>query len=330
MPKAIHYRAGSVVYFAGDPGDRVFILKAGQVLLKTADIETGQEVRDVVSTGEFFGVKSALGKYAREEDALVVEDASVIAFAVPEFEALVGTNTRVTMKMLKVFSTQLRRIHVKVRHLLEVDQQTDPEAGLYEIGEYYMGKNKHRHAAYAFRRYLEIYPSGQFAAEARRKQATAEANGAGRASGVRPGSFEDVRPADREKDAQANATGPAKAYFAGMTQIGNNDFRGAIGTFRSVAESGDREYGVRAKYQIGRCMFELRQFDGAISALSSLVQQNPRMPDVNDAIYYIGASYQHSGDKKKAEGFYRKLLTLPGVDESLKRKTTKALRSMEA
>ncbi|MFW5745087.1 MAG: Crp/Fnr family transcriptional regulator, partial [Spirochaetota bacterium] len=81
--------------------DKIYILKSGRISLNSTDIETGQEIHDYIQTGEFFGVKSALGKYPREENAVVLSDTSVIMFTVPEFEQLVSQNTRIIMKMLK-------------------------------------------------------------------------------------------------------------------------------------------------------------------------------------------------------------------------------------
>ena len=87
-PKAVQYRANSIIYFKGDLSDRVFLLNSGKVNLTSMDIETGQEVRDLIKTGEFFGVKSALGRYPREETAIVLQDSSVMTFSVPEFEQI--------------------------------------------------------------------------------------------------------------------------------------------------------------------------------------------------------------------------------------------------
>ena len=70
-PKAAQYKANSIVYFKGDVTERVYILKGGKVVLKYNDIESGQEMQDIIQTGEFFGVKSALGKYPREETVSV-------------------------------------------------------------------------------------------------------------------------------------------------------------------------------------------------------------------------------------------------------------------
>ena len=85
MPKATQYKTNSVIYFQGDVGDKIFILKAGKILSKSNDIETKEEINELVAPGEFFGVKSALGRYPRDESAMVLADSEVLVFTVPEF-----------------------------------------------------------------------------------------------------------------------------------------------------------------------------------------------------------------------------------------------------
>ena len=86
--------------------------------------------------------------HAREVDVarMVCEDwfptdLAVVVLTVQEFENLVAQNTRVGMKMLKVFSNQLRRIHSKVRTLLALDEAENPEDGLYHNAEFYLKIN---------------------------------------------------------------------------------------------------------------------------------------------------------------------------------------------
>ena len=47
-PKAANYKANSIVYFKGDLNERIYLLKAGKVVLKYNDIETGQEMQDLM------------------------------------------------------------------------------------------------------------------------------------------------------------------------------------------------------------------------------------------------------------------------------------------
>jgi CRP-like cAMP-binding protein len=165
-PKAMSFKANSVIYFRGDASDKVFILKAGKVALDSFDIETGEPLRDLIQTGEFFGVKSALGKYPREEDARALGETHVLYFSVPEFEKYVSQNIRLTMKMMQVFSSQLRKLHKRITGRFDVKEKTDPEAGLFSVGQHYLKKGDASHALHVFKRYRELYPSGRFAEEA--------------------------------------------------------------------------------------------------------------------------------------------------------------------
>jgi len=159
------YNSGSLIYAKGDNADKVFILQNGKVSLVYNDIETGEDVRDQVQPGEFFGVKSALGRYPREENAIAVADSAIMVFTIPEFETMAMSNTRIILKMLKVFSNQLRRIHTKVSSLLETEP-VKPDEGLYMLGEKYLKQKRYSHAKYVFSNYLSYYPDSEKEAQA--------------------------------------------------------------------------------------------------------------------------------------------------------------------
>ena len=118
MPKKITYAKGSIIYFEEDKDDRIFILQKGLVVLSSTDVETKSPVTEYAKEGEFFGVKSAFGRFPREETATVVADAQVIAMSVAEFEQLFSSNKQIIMKMLRVFSNQLRAIHKRSEQIL--------------------------------------------------------------------------------------------------------------------------------------------------------------------------------------------------------------------
>jgi CRP-like cAMP-binding protein len=46
MPKAVSFKANTVVFFQGDVSEKIYILKSGKVLLKSNDIETGEEIKE--------------------------------------------------------------------------------------------------------------------------------------------------------------------------------------------------------------------------------------------------------------------------------------------
>jgi len=175
MPKPLQFNTGSLIYYEGEEANKIYILQSGKVSLVYTDIESGESVRGSVQPGEFFGVKSALGHFPREENAIATAtNTIVVAFTVPEFEALAVSNTRIILKMLKVFSNQLRRVHAQVASLTK-SESVEPDEGLFAIGEKHLKNKRYAYAQYIFSRYLIHYPTGVNAKQAEKNIQLAEA-----------------------------------------------------------------------------------------------------------------------------------------------------------
>ncbi len=327
----MQYKPNSIIFFQGDVSDKIYILKSGKVSLNSKDIETGQEIRDLIQTGEFFGVKSALGKYPREETAVVLSEASVVQFSVPEFEQLAMSNTRIIMKMLKVFSNQLRRIHKQVRNLLSTGEQLNAEEGLFRIGEYYFKNKRYAQALYALRRYLTYYPTGQYADEATRNIEVAERYSQQYGDGKGPAPVQAVAPAAAASKPEKGKelSDVARIYYDAVSLFSQQKFAEALKAFKSIAEqTADPEYSAKSEFEVGRCMFSMNDFDACIAHFTGLVKY-PKHPDLLDALFYVGKSYEKKEDKTKAAGFYKKILSMAAEDDQVARKVKKALRELE-
>ena len=159
MPKKHNYTQGSVIFCKGEEANRVFILQSGKVNLVYTNIETNADMCDVVQQGEFFGLRSAIGRFPYEENAIALTESVVLALTFKEFESMAMTNTRITLKMLKVFSSQLRRVHAHFSKFSGKDT-TSPEEELFQLGERCFKLKRHAHAKYVFSRYLAYYPTG--------------------------------------------------------------------------------------------------------------------------------------------------------------------------
>ncbi|GHV36693.1 catabolite gene activator protein [Spirochaetia bacterium] len=334
MPKPFQYRAGSLIYFKGDLADKVFILQTGKVNLTYQDIETGEDVRDPVQPGEFFGVKSALGRYAREENAIAMQDTTVMAFTVPEFEALCMANTRIVMKMLKVFSNQMRRIHKQVSSLMEKEEQ-NPDVGLFNVGEYYLKNKRFSQAKYVFSRYLTYYPAGKNAAAAARNLEQAELSliryGNGNASASGKGAA--PRPAQPAAASQppGDLSETARAYYDAVGFISQGKYSQAYLAFQRIVDTDeDPEYTAKSFYEIGRCLYYLNKYDECIKHYTVMITRYPKHPDLRDAIFYIGQSYEKNGRRDQAAAFYKKILSMTtGDDDGPSIKAKKALKALE-
>ncbi len=163
------YKSGSIIYFEGDKSEYIYVLKSGKVVLTSLKLDTGEEVKEEVRQGEFFGVKSSLGKYPREETAQTVGNTQVLVLTPADFERLVLNNSNVVRKMLRVFSNQLRRIVKMERSVLGEGEIVNPGVELFKIGEYYYKAGVPPHAQYAYKRYMEYYPDGEHASLAMKR-----------------------------------------------------------------------------------------------------------------------------------------------------------------
>ncbi len=165
------YKSGSIVYMEGDKSETIYILKSGRVVLTTKKVEdkTWVEEKVHVKPGEFFGVKSALGRYPRDETAQTLGDTTVLVLSLADFEKMILQNINVVKKMLRVFSNQLRRIGKTVREVLGEGDTINPEVELFKLGEYYFKMERAQQAMYAYKKYLDYYPDSKYASMAKER-----------------------------------------------------------------------------------------------------------------------------------------------------------------
>ena len=234
------------------------------------------------------------------------------------------------MKMLKVFSTQLRRVHKQVSNLLSTSEQLSPETGLYKIGEYYMNSHKYSQALYAFSRYLTYYPSGKFAAGAAESVRLAEryaqsgAQAPPAASSASP-SFAPTTAASQGKEMSDGA----KAYYNAVSLFSQQKYDQALDEFKSIVNNAqEREYGVKSLFEIGRCLFSLNNYDACVKHFTKMIQKYPKHPELVDTLYYLGACSEKKDDTAKAGSFYKKILSMSTEDMPVYRKARKALRNI--
>ena len=315
MPKPVFYRANAIIYFQGDKADGIPILKEGQVELSFQDLQTGAEIREPVKIGEFFGVKANLGNYPHDETAMAVTDCTVIHFSIAEFENVVSKNPHLLMKMLQVFSTQLRRIHHQVQNLLSTDRISgSPEAGLFAVGEYYMKEKQYPQAHHAFRSYLHHWPTGIYAPQATLK--------AGEAETAQVESMEEV------------SSEPKSDYSVmGFTEINNyyklGRYMDAMKGFLSMIHDGrDPEHLAYSEFRVGCCLHHLERYQDATRQLAMVIRKYPKHPYLGEAIYFMGLSHEMMGDESKALDFFKKAGQMVPEGGSLYRQVLKKIRDL--
>lgn len=165
MPKLMQYKQSNIPYFEGDNDERIFILQKGSVVLSALDVETRQNVTSSVKPGEFFGVKSALGHFPREETASAVSDITVVVLTVAEFEKLFCESKALIIKMLKVFSGQLRAVHKKISTILKTPQE-DQTTAMMQVAKSFYDDQQYKACCNVCEKILLRFPDNPIAQKA--------------------------------------------------------------------------------------------------------------------------------------------------------------------
>ncbi len=309
MPKAVQYKPNSVIYFAGDVDDRVFLLQRGRIALTSTDIETGKQITEYIREGEFFGVKSALGHFPREESVMVITDSICLAFSTPEFEVFVQQNTRIIMKMLKVFSNQLRHIHRQIESLLESAEQTNPDDGMYSVASCFYNSQQVAAAAEVAIRYLRLFPTGKHVMEMKQiaQAKAAPGHGFGERTAAERGQ-PSSEPARKTGGPVGNDPNLALTLAEGLAGQGKWDE--AYKQYHSIIEIGDSPVLGKAYAGAGRCLYEQQEYVRCLQLLTVYVGKEPKSLQVAEVLMYMGLSYREMNQTDKAKAFFGKALSM--------------------
>lgn len=297
MPKMIQYKANSVVYFAGDFDERVFLLHDGRIALTSNDIQTGGQVTELIKQGEFFGVKSALGNFPREEDAMVLKDSTVYSFSRQEFENFAQKNTRIILKMIKVFSRQLRTVHRHLESMLDSKQETNAEEGLFGVINAFYNSQHLSTAFQIAKRYEALYPQGKYAIDV------------GNIIRLTEGAADAVVSQSLPQQTSQPAGRMPLAIAEELVQ--KQDWNNAYRQYHTVIESGLPDAEI-AYVGAGQCLYETKEYVRCLKLLTQFISQYPKSLKLAEVLMYMGKTYQAMGHPDKAGSFYDKAISLAG------------------
>lgn len=339
------YKAGSVIYFVGDKAETVFILKQGQAQSIYESIETGFETRDKIVIGEFFGVKSVFGGYPQEETVQCLTDCSVILLTPAEFEALISKNIPVLLKMLKVFSNQLRRIGKKVRSVTDSDINIDPKNEIFKIGEFYFKDKKYKQALYAYEKYIE-YAGEDAPLYASAKDKIIESKTAldldvssDMADLHSSDAFKNALPVldDTGFDLDANLpkiddslpnleTESKSPYDKAVDKYKAGNYEAAASDFKKISLDNTTK-AEEASFELGKCYFMLEKYNETLNSMLAAIKKYPKSLRVKEAMLFAGKANQGIGDKEKAKAFYKRIVSM-NVNDSVTKEASSLLAKL--
>ena len=311
-----NYKAGAVIYFEGDKAEEIFVLKSGVVTITYRGIESLAFVTERLNVGDFFGVKSVLGNFKREETAQVKADSTVLVLSMQEFEELAAKNIGLVLKMLKIFSTQLRKIGKQATAILSSSiQVSEPSNSLFNLGEYFLKTRKFDHALYAFHKYIEYYPNGPNVSTAHKHIEMAKKGESPVKTATDSTDTESTGEIDRNQMEKVTGDEAKSVYNEAKELMTSSHFSEALEKLKQIDEksfkSTDHELFESITYERSLCLYEIGSYEDSVDAFTNFIKDNPKTAKMKTALFHIGKSYQALDDTARAINFFKKVSGLP-------------------
>lgn len=316
------YTANSIIYFKGDTDSNIYILRSGKVIIRETPADSFKEVVTYIKEGEFFGLKSALGHYPKEETAQTVQDSLVLVLDENEFLNLISKNIDLQIKILKILSKELRDTVKKVSDIFGAKVIT-PFDGMLSYAKYYIANKKPQKALYFLNKLKVYYPD--YANLNNVDELISNVNNASfinESSNVQTSEQLQEEEKEENREESENNKEYVKIFYEGLNYVKNEDYDSAIQKFTDVIKVPDvtDEYKIKAMYEIGRALFNIKKYENALNIYKKILNEFKENLMIKEVLFEMANVYLKLGDKEKAKGILVKITEIEPSNET----TTKA------
>jgi CRP-like cAMP-binding protein len=171
--KLASFTAGSYIILEGEKkaSNQFFIIKDGKVSLKKS-LTFGNEIgNETLSSGDFFGVVSAMSQLPQIETAVALTNTNLISVSHNRFSELIQKNSALAMKIIRFFSKKLREFDQgQARVGASTTANSHEDLGLlFSMAENYFQQGNIESAVYLYQSYLKYSPLGESATKCKDK-----------------------------------------------------------------------------------------------------------------------------------------------------------------
>lgn len=105
----VEVAAGDPVFMIGDPGDRMYVLMAGE-----ADIIVGNVIVEKAMPGALLGELALVDAAPRTATVLAVSDCKLLPIDVSRFRFLIQQTPNFALHVMKIIAERLRRMDLRL------------------------------------------------------------------------------------------------------------------------------------------------------------------------------------------------------------------------
>ncbi len=321
-PQLKKFNKNSIIYFTGDTDQSIYILKEGQVVISYLPPDKLEEEAYVVKPGEFFGLKSAMGKYPREETAMAATDVVAVVMNENEFLAVNGRNEQLLLKILKALSKELRDTVKKVNQLTGQTESL-PDVGLYNYGMYYFKIKQYKKAQYCFKRLLELFPENPHKEEAMTQMNAIESLIYNQSSldeteqTLKESLTSTQQPIEENQQSKDESSVDEKKYFEAVNAVIAEKLDEGLKLFKQIYDdpATSTEYKSKSMLEMAKILKRLKSLDSAEKVLKKFLTDFSSSSQVKEALYELAELYKQKSDIDGCKKLLAKIISLQPADE---------------
>jgi len=121
MVREKSYPKGSVILFEDDPGDSLFVVRAGRVKVVLVAEDGREVILGILGVGEHFGELALIDDQPRSAHVIAMEDSALLVLRREDFRRRVEASPSVAWSLLTELSRRLRRADEKIGSLVLLD-----------------------------------------------------------------------------------------------------------------------------------------------------------------------------------------------------------------
>jgi CRP-like cAMP-binding protein len=168
----VNFKKGSYIIVEGkQKADYLYIIRSGKVRVSKEVEIVEEEGGNVLSTGDFFGVISTMSSHSHIETAMALTDVALISVHREQYGLLIEKNTPIALKIILSFSQKMRFLDEALTRLTFKNTAIEGVEHLFKVGEYYVRQSQYNQAYYAYYKYIQYCPKGEFVELAKQRMA---------------------------------------------------------------------------------------------------------------------------------------------------------------
>ncbi len=127
------YPKGAVIFFADEPGDSLFVIKAGSVKIYLLADDGREKTLAIFGKGDFFGEMALFDERPRSAIAETLEETHLLVVDKANFTRLLESTPKMAFKIIRVLTERLRQANAQLEGLAFADVRTRVAATLKRL-----------------------------------------------------------------------------------------------------------------------------------------------------------------------------------------------------